>query len=228
MTEAKNIPEKNSKVAEGELLDAADDKVVPPEEAISANSTISGDGDVNSSAEDQNGEQLIPYEDLVVILNEAEHKAAAYSEQLLRNQAELENIRRRGKRDLENAHKYALEKIASELLPVKDSLEMGLNASAQDGIDVEKVTEGLELTLKMLSSVMNKFGIEEVDPLQEPFDPERHQAMSVQEVDNVESDTVIAVYQKGYLLNERLLRPAMVVVAKGCGSSNDATIDELA
>ncbi len=154
-------------------------------------------------------------EELAQMLEEARTKAVGNWEQVLRVQAELENSRRRAERDVANAHKYALEKFALELLPVKDSLEMGLDAASDEDANVQKLREGTELTLKMLSNAMEKFGIEEVNPVGEPFDPERHQAMTMQESDEHEPNTVTAVMQKGYLLNDRLIRPAMVVVCKG-------------
>jgi len=133
----------------------------------------------------------------------------------LRGQAELENLRKRTARDLENAHKFALERFAQELLPVRDSLELGLEAARQAGGEgTEKLIEGSELTLKMLSAAMEKFGIAEIASEGEKFNPELHQAMSMMPADGVESGTVITVYQKGYTLNERLIRPAMVIVAQ--------------
>ena len=144
----------------------------------------------------------------------AEAKAAEHWDRVLRMQAEQENQRKRSQRELENAHKYGLEKFVAELLPVKDSLEMGLNASADSSGEVDKIREGVELTLKMLADVFDKFGIEVVNPEGEKFNPEHHQAMSMQENNEVEPNTVIGVMQKGYLLNDRLVRPAMVMVSK--------------
>ena len=123
-------------------------------------------------------------------------------------------MRRRVERDLQNAHKFALERFVSELLPVKDSLELGLAASTEKGASAESIAEGAELTLRMLEQAMEKFGVRAVDPAGEPFNPEFHQAMTMQESDTAEPGTVLTVVQKGYLLNERLVRPAMVIVAK--------------
>ena len=150
-------------------------------------------------------------------LEEAQAEAREYWDKLVRSQAELENLRKRAKRDVEQAHKYALEKFAGELLPVRDSLEMGLDA-AQGEADVNKIREGTELTLKMLVQAMSKHGIEAVDPEGERFDPERHQAMSMQENAELEPNTVMTVMQKGYDLNDRLLRPAMVTVSRAPAS----------
>jgi len=165
-------------------------------------------------------------EDLAKLLEEAHAKAEENWEQVLRVQAELENSQRRAKRDVEHAHKFALEKFAQELLPVKDSLEMGLAAAEGSDHEVaDKLREGTELTLKMLGSAMEKFGIKEVNPQGEPFNPEWHQAMTMQESAEHEPNTVLTVMQKGYLLNERLLRPAMVVVSK---ASESPSVDEKA
>ena len=147
-------------------------------------------------------------------LAEARRQARESLDRALRAQAELENVRRRMTRDVENAHKFGLERFVSELLPVKDSLELGLAASAEKEASAAGIAEGIELTLRMLEQAMEKFGIRVVDPAGEPFNPEFHQAMTMQESDTVESGTVLTVVQKGYLLNERLVRPAMVIVAK--------------
>ena len=147
-------------------------------------------------------------------LAEARRQAKENLDRALRAQAELENVRRRMTRDVENAHKFALERFVSELLPVKDSLELGLSASAEKEASAAGIAEGIELTLRMLEQAMEKFGIRVVDPAGEPFNPEFHQAMTMQESDTAESGTVLTVVQKGYLLNERLVRPAMVIVAK--------------
>ncbi|MDG1250220.1 MAG: nucleotide exchange factor GrpE [Gammaproteobacteria bacterium] len=144
-------------------------------------------------------------------LTELREKAEANWQLYVRAQAEMENLRRRSEKDLENAHKFALEKFASELLAVKDSLELGLSAT---DVDVDKLREGSELTLKMLAQALAKFNIIDVDPMGESFDPNSHQAMTMQETAEHAPNTVIAVMQKGYLINDRLLRPAMVVVAK--------------
>jgi molecular chaperone GrpE len=152
--------------------------------------------------------------DLHALLTDARAKADEHWDQCLRLQAEIENMRKRNERDLANAHKFALEKFAAELLPVKDSLELGLLA-ADETLDVARLKEGSELTLKMLSSAMDKFNIIEINPLNDKFNPEYHEAMSLQERQDVAPNTVVTVVQKGYLLNDRLLRPAMVIVSSG-------------
>ena len=147
-------------------------------------------------------------------LAEARREAQEHLDRALRAQAELENVRRRAERDLAQAHKFALERFVSELLPVKDSLELGLAASAEEGATTAGIAEGVELTLRMFEQAMEKFGVESIDPAGDPFNPEYHQAMTMQESDGAEPGTVLTVVQKGYLLNERLVRPAMVIVAK--------------
>ena len=131
----------------------------------------------------------------------------------LRATAELENIRKRTSRDIENAHKYALERFVNELLPVIDSMELGINAS-QSAEDIESLREGMDLTLKKLFDCLEKFGVKAIDPAGEKFDPEWHEAVSMQELEGSDSGQVVTVMQKGYELNGRLVRPAMVVVAK--------------
>ncbi|MDH5786369.1 MAG: nucleotide exchange factor GrpE [Chromatiales bacterium] len=154
-------------------------------------------------------------EDLAQLLDDARARADEHWDQVLRMQAELENTRRRAAADVEKAHKYALDKFAADLLPVVDSLEMGLAAAeASDDAVAEKLREGTELTLKMLSGVLEKFGIKQLNPVGEPFNPELHQAMTMQPSEEYAPNTVTAVMQKGYVLNERLIRPAMVMVSK--------------
>ena len=144
----------------------------------------------------------------------AQREARENLDRALRTQAELENLRKRAERDLENAHKYALERFVSELLPVRDSLELGLAASTGEKTDAGGIAEGMELTLRMLDQAMDKFGARIIDPAGRPFDPGFHQAMTMQESDTAESGTVLTVVQKGCLLNDRLVRPAMVIVVK--------------
>ncbi len=153
-------------------------------------------------------------EDLSKLLEQARAKADEHHEQMMRARAELENLKRRHARDLENAHKFALDKFVAELLGVWDSLELGHSAAQDETADVNKLREGTELTLKMLSDVMAKFNVEQIDPIDQAFDPEFHQAMSMQPRADVPANTVVAVVQKGYTLNGRLVRPAMVMVSQ--------------
>jgi len=156
-------------------------------------------------------------EHLRAALEEARALAEERWQQLLRAQAELENARRRHEREMEKVQRYALERFVAELLPVKDSLELGLASALESSGADEKLREGVELTLKMLATVLEKFGVRELNPEGERFDPELHEAMATQEVAGVEPNTVLTVYQKGYQLHDRLIRPALVVVAAGPG-----------
>lgn len=156
-------------------------------------------------------------QDLSQLLEQARAKADEHFEQMVRAHAELENLKKRHARDLENAHKFALDRFVAELLGVWDSLELGHNAALDESADVNKLREGTELTLKMLGDAMAKFGVEQIDPVDQPFNPELHQAMSMQPRADVPPNTVVAVVQKGYRLNGRLVRPAMVMVSQAAG-----------
>lgn len=146
----------------------------------------------------------------------AQARAKEAEDKYLRAVAEIDNIRRRAQIDISNAHKYGLERFVGELLPVRDSLELAKQVDLnQAGPSVvQKMQEGLDLTLRMMEGAFQKFGITLVDPQGQKFDPTQQQAVSMVETDQVPPNHVLQVMQKGYLLNERLLRPAMVVVAK--------------
>lgn len=146
-------------------------------------------------------------------LNKAVELAGAERERALRARAEMENLRKRAARDVENAHKYALQGFVGELLPIMDSLQLGLEA-AGDTEAVRDLREGMALTLKMFSAALEKFGVSVIDPLDEKFNPEQHEAVSMREAEGRESGTVISVMQKGYELNGRLIRAATVMVAR--------------
>ncbi|NOZ11499.1 MAG: nucleotide exchange factor GrpE [Gammaproteobacteria bacterium] len=138
-------------------------------------------------------------------------------DRFIRAKAEIENARRRAEIDVANAHKYAIERFAVEVLAVKDSLELAkaVDLAHDNNVAVEKMFEGVDLTLKLLGTIFEKFSLQEINPQAgDKFDPECHQAMSMQESDEVAPNHVLSVVQKGYSLNERLLRPAMVFVAK--------------
>jgi len=157
-------------------------------------------------------EEELSLEEKVVRLAE---EAAGARDTALRAQADAQNVQRRAEQDVERARKFALEQFAKELLAVVDNMERALQAT--DGLDddvVKPITEGVELTLKSFLAALKKFNVEVVDPQGEPFDPNLHQAMSMVENNDVEPNSVIAVMQKGYTLNGRLLRPAMVMVSK--------------
>lgn len=162
----------------------------------------------------EQGGTLSELDQLRAQLAAAEEKANHNYELALRTKADADNAQRRAKQDVENAHKFALNKFVQELLPVADSLELGLNATLGGDDSVAKLREGVDLTLKMLNDVFEKFGVKAMNPIGEVFDPEKHQAMSMQESADMAPNTVMAVFQKGYLLNDRLIRPAMVVVTK--------------
>lgn len=153
-------------------------------------------------------------EELQKQLTKAESKAAENWDKVLRIQAEMDNLKRRTQKDLDSAHKYALEKFAKELLSVIDSLELGIQAATSDVAEVIKLKEGSELTIKQFEAVFAKFNIEAINPSGQLFDPEFHQAMSMVPMEDAEPNTVVNVLQKGYVLNGRLMRPAMVVVAQ--------------
>lgn len=156
-----------------------------------------------------------------------EEQLAAAQDQSLRAVADLQNVRRRAEQDVEKAHKFALEKFAGDLLPVIDSLERGLELSSAEDETIKPMREGIELTLKMFSDTLARYNLQPIDPHGEPFNAEHHQAMAMQESADVEPNSVLKVFQKGYLLNGRLLRPAMVVVSKAPAAAQPS-IDEKA
>lgn len=147
-------------------------------------------------------------------LAQLQEELAQARELVLRAQADAQNVKRRAEQDVEKARKFALERFCSELLPVVDNLERALEAAGGDDEAVKPIAEGVELTLKSFLDALSKFHVEAVDPAGEPFDPELHQAMSMVENADAEPNTVLAVMQKGYTLNGRLVRPAMVMVSK--------------
>ena len=186
--------------------------------------------DVTQGESPDSSDSEIPQGDpqeLHALLTDARNKADEHWDQCLRLQADIENLRKRRERDVANAHKFALEKFAVDLLPVRDSLEMGL-AAAQDSAEAAKLKEGSELTLKMLVSAMEKYNISEISALNEKFNPEYHEAMSMQEREDVPPNTVVTVVQKGYLLNDRLIRPAMVIVSSAVSQPGGGQLDEQA
>jgi molecular chaperone GrpE len=181
----------------------------------------SQDNEVELSQPEMASEEVPAGEDdtpnLMTELEKLQEELAAAKDQSLRTQAEMQNLRRRSERDVENAHKYALEKFVGELLPVVDNLERALQAVDQEDDSLKAFIEGVELTLKSFQDVLVRYKVEPVDPKGQPFDPDFHQAMSMLEMPDETPNTVIDVFQKGYTLNGRLVRPAMVVVAKAAG-----------
>jgi len=152
--------------------------------------------------------------DLSARVAELEEQLAAAKDQALRATADAQNVRRRAEQDVEKAHKYALEKFSADLLPVVDSLERALELSDPTDESIKPMRDGIELTLKMFHDTFTRYQLEQLDPHGEPFNPEHHQAMAMEESPHAEPNSVLKVFQKGYLLNGRLLRPAMVVVSK--------------
>ena len=197
------------------------------DEAVEAASAI--DGDSEGSIVDESASEALDQADakeaeaqeslgeLKSLLEDTQSKATEHWERVLRIQAELENVRRRATSDVEKAHKYALEGFAKDLLPVIDSLELGLShtESSEDNEPLTKLKEGMELTLKMFAETLAKYGMTPVGEVGESFNPDLHQAMTMQEAPDAKPNTLLVVMQKGYLLNERLVRPALVVVSKG-------------
>ncbi len=156
-------------------------------------------------------------EEIQLALEAAQTEVASLKDQALRAMAEADNAKRRATKDVENAHKFALDKFAADLLPVVDSLEKAVDAA--DGLEadadgVKAVGEGVSLSMKLFVDTLKKHGLEQIDPLGEPFDPQHHEAMAMVENPDAEPNSVMDVMQKGYVLNGRLVRAAMVVVAK--------------
>ncbi|WP_309043808.1 nucleotide exchange factor GrpE [Marinobacter sediminicola] len=171
----------------------------------------------NAAAEDaQSGEQGVEQEE-VSELDSLKEQLQDSQEQMLRLHAEMQNVRRRAEMDVEKAHKFALEKFVKELLPVADSLEKAVESTEGQesaGELVASIRQGVEMTLNLFVSSLKKFNVEPLNPVGEPFDPQQHEAMSMVPAPNAEPNSVVAVIQKGYLLNGRVVRPAMVMVAK--------------
>lgn len=153
-------------------------------------------------------------ESLEAQIEKLKEELAQSKEQALRAAAEAQNARRRAEQDIEKAHKFGVEKFVNDMLPVADNLERAIAAAAAEGADIAAVIEGVELTLKTLVDGLTRNKVEAVDPEGEPFNPELHQAMTMVPNPDVEPNTVINVFQKGYTLHGRLVRPAMVVVSK--------------
>lgn len=182
-----------------------DDKKASADEVPPVSDETAGQVDSGQDIEAPDDADIDPLEAMQV-------RADENWEKYLRTAAELENVRKRAQRDVENAHKFSLERFARELLAVRDSLELGIESGAESG--AEALLKGKQATLDLLSTTMDKFGIEEIDPHGEPFDPALHEAMTMQPATDVEPGSVMTVFQKGYMLNGRLLRPARVVVAQ--------------
>lgn len=188
-----------------------DENIESTEQEVEAKETQGEELPEVAEADTQQSE--VDVETLQQLLEKEKEQSQANRDVALRAQADMDNLRKRTTRDIENAHKFALEKFVNELLPILDSMTLGMNA-AESAENVEELREGMDLTLKMFNGALEKFGVKEIDPQGEKFNPEQHEAISMQEIEGSESNTVVSVMQKGYELNGRLVRPAMVVVAK--------------
>ena len=153
-------------------------------------------------------------EDLESQLQEAQQSAKDNWDKLLRSQAEMENLKRRTTKDLENAHKFALDGFVKALLEVSDSLTMGIKSAKDEKATIETTTEGLALSMKVFKSTLEKFGVESINPVDEKFDPELHEAVTMVPMPDKKSNTVLEVIQTGFTLNGRLVRPALVIVVQ--------------
>lgn len=212
-------------------MSTAQDSTRPDVSADSESEQASKASDPVPADTDAAEEQSIPSpeagedetEELRAQLDQALAEVEEHKEQFLRARAEVENTRRRATNDVSNAHKYAVEKFAAEMLAVKDSLELAraVELKGDNHAAMDNMLEGLDLTLKLMDSAFQKFSLQVIDPGKgEKFDPEIHQAMTMQDSDEVAPNHVLSVVQKGYQLHQRLLRPAMVVIAKAKGSDS--------
>jgi len=192
-----------------EMIDSAEDlaeDIGDEGEGITADGELVGDEGADEGEEEKS--------ELELALEAAEAKATEHHENLLRMAAEMDNLRKRTTGELERARKFGIEKFAREMLNVKDSLEMGVEASKADEASLESIREGSDMTLKQLNSALEKFSITVLDPVGEVFNPEQHEAMAMQPSEDAEPNTVLTVIQKGYQIHDRVLRPARVIVAK--------------
>lgn len=212
--------------SEEQMQEAASETVQNDSTSVESTQTVESSTTESAAANDSansesvdapeiEAEVMPSVEDLNRQLAETTQQAQTHWDNLLRKQAECDNLQKRMARDLDNARKYALEKFATELLAVNDSMELGLEAANKPETQLDAVIEGMVLTSKMLNDTMGKFGIKEINPIEEKFDPQWHEAMAMQPIPNVADGMVLHVHQKGYQLNDRLLRPARVIVAKG-------------
>jgi len=191
---------------------------VSQEPETNENDAVESDANNDEQAQPVSNEEIeqeLMQEEQLSETEQLQQQVADANDQVLRIQAEMQNVRRRVERDIENAHKYALDKFSADLLPVVDNLERALSAISVDDESQKAVAEGIELTLKSFVDVLTRFKIEPVDPAGQPFDANLHQAVSMVPNPDLEPNTVMDVFQKGYTLNGRLIRPAMVVVSQG-------------
>lgn len=191
------------------------DEPAEPAEAATSDQAATKNGDETIDSAENGADEAAVELTLEELVNQLKEELVTAKDDVLRAQADAQNVMRRAEQDVEKARKFALERFCNELLPVVDNLERALESTAGDHEIVKPIAEGVELTLKSFRDALKKFHIEAVDPEGEPFDPQLHQAMTMVENPEVEPNTVIAVMQKGYTLNGRLVRPAMVMVSKG-------------
>lgn len=196
----------------------------PPAEVADAGDTAAGGSDASDDHGDTEGSEEL--ESLKVEVLEARAQAEDNWDHYLRARAEIDNLRKRMARDVEQARRSGIEKLGGELLAVRDSLEMGVQAAGSADASLERLREGSELTLRLLTQAMDKVGIERLDPLGERFDPERHEAMAMQPSAEHAPNTVMTVIQHGYCLQERLLRPARVIVAAAAPAAGGDASDD--
>ena len=191
-----------------------DEKITPDQQDGTETDAVSDKDHLNAEIEAELLDEIESSEEQLPVSEQLLEQVASAKDQVLRVQAEMQNVRRRAERDVENAHKYALDKFTADLLPVVDNLERAL-ATIDSADEAQKgVSEGLELTLKSFTEVLLRHKIEAIDPAGQPFDADLHQAVSMVPNPDLEPNTVMDVFQKGYTLNGRLVRPAMVVVSQ--------------
>ncbi len=200
---------KQKKKANAEKVDSANDDTSRDLSEVADKVDISDQAEAETRPETENSEESIEQQ-----LLEAQATIKDYWDQIIRLKAEMENSVKRASRDIENAHKYAVRKFVESLLPVLDSLELGQLAAEGDKANLSSIIEGSQMTMSMFVQALEKHGLKQIDPVGESFDPDQHQAISMIDDENAKSNTVISVMQKGFSLNDRLVRPAMVVVAK--------------
>ncbi|WP_415895258.1 nucleotide exchange factor GrpE [Neptuniibacter sp. PT34_22] len=200
-------------MANEELNPVKEQKVEQPEEVVAAEEAQEENAEQGEAEQVAAEETAQDADKLAADLAAAVAEVETLKDQMLRVQADAQNVRRRAEQDVEKAHKFGVEKFANEMLPIVDSLERAIEAFGDDEA-VKPMKEGVEMTMNMFLSGLAKFQMEQVNPQGEAFDPALHQAMSMVESPDAKPNTVIAVMQKGYTLHGRLVRPAMVVVAK--------------
>ena len=200
---------KQKKKARTEKVDSANDDTSSDLGEVAGKVDSNDQAKAETESETGNGEENIEQQ-----LLEAQATIKDYWDQIIRLKAEMENSVKRTSRDIENAHKFAVRNFAESLLPVLDSMELGQLAAEGDKANLSSIIEGSQMTMSMFVQALEKHGLKQIDPVGESFDPDQHQAISMIDDENAESNTVISVMQKGFLLNDRLVRPAMVVVAK--------------